>query len=74
MATENNPHSKPDIKTLYLVSHAHTDIGYRHDPLVAMELHNHFLDRAISLCEQKREAGSGEPFRWTVEVFSSVLN
>lgn len=74
METENNSHSRPDIKTLYLVPHAHTDIGYSHDPLVAIELHNRFLDRAISLCEQTREAGSGESFRWTVEVFSSVLN
>lgn len=64
----------PAIKTLYLLPHAHTDIGYSHDPLVALELHDRFLDRAIGLCEQTRDYPDGARFRWTVEVFAMVLH
>jgi len=62
------------IHTLYLLPHTHTDIGYSHDPVVTLELHNRFLDRAIDLCEQTRDYPEGARFRWTVEVFSSALH
>lgn len=61
------------VNTLYLVPHAHTDVGYSHDPVVTLELHNRFLDRAILLCEHTRGFPEGSRFRWTVEVFSCVL-
>lgn len=64
---------KSSIHTLYLLPHAHTDIGYSHDPVVTLELHHRFLDRAIDLCERTREYPEGARFRWTVEVFSSLL-
>lgn len=54
---------------LYLIPHAHTDLGYTHDPVIAWELHDHFLDRAIALCEATAEAPQPERFHWTVEVF-----
>jgi|GEM_PF-1267143 len=64
----------PRVRTLYLLPHSHTDIGYSHDPVVAMELHLRFLDRAIALCEATRHTGEGERFRWTVEVFFTLLH
>src|SRR5690242_16223149 len=30
--------SRPPIRTIYLLRHAHTDIGYSHDPFVACEV------------------------------------
>lgn len=62
------------ISTIYLLPHAHTDIGYSHDPVVAIELHDRFLDCAIALCEQTRGHAEGARFRWTVEVFFQVLH
>lgn len=68
------PFSKNQIRTIYLLPHAHTDIGYSHDPVVALELHDRFLDCAITLCEQTRGHAEGARFRWTVEVFFQVLH
>lgn len=65
---------RPLITTLYLIPHSHTDLGYSHDPLAALELHDRFLDRAIGLCEQTRDCPEGARFRWTVEVFASALH
>lgn len=62
------------IRTIYLLPHSHTDIGYSHDPIVALELHDRFLDRAIALCEQTRDYPEGAGFRWTVEVFFQVFH
>jgi alpha-mannosidase len=58
--------------TLYLIPHAHTDFGYTHDPLITWELHDHFLDRAISLCEATSHANPHEQFHWTIEVFATL--
>jgi len=57
---------------LYLIPHAHTDLGYTHDPVIAWELHDHFLDRAIALCEATAEASVHERFYWTIEVFCTL--
>ncbi len=60
------------IKTIHLVPHAHTDIGYTHDPVVVWELHDRFLDQAIRLCNDTRDLPEESRFRWTVEVFSTL--
>ena len=62
----------PKITTLYFIPHAHTDIGYTHDPVIAMELHDQFLDRAIQLCEDTAGAAEHERFSWTIEVYQSL--
>jgi hypothetical protein len=64
---------KRPIHTLYLLPHTHTDIGYSHNPVVTLDFHKRFLDRAIGLCEQTRDYPDGARFRWTVEVFFGVL-
>jgi len=60
------------ITTLYLLPHSHTDLGYTHDPVIARELHDHFLDRAIEVCEGTASAPEHERFHWTIEVFDSL--
>lgn len=60
------------VRTLYLVPHSHTDVGYTHDPLVTWELHDRFLDQAIALCEATAGRPPEERFHWTVEVFASL--
>ena len=65
------PFSKNQIRTIYLLPHAHTDIGYSHDPVVALELHDRFLDCAITLCEQTRgheEFALEDDFFWQFAV------
>jgi hypothetical protein len=60
------------VSVLYLVPHSHTDLGYTHDPVIATELHDHFLDRAVTLCEQTAQAPEHARFAWTIEVFFSL--
>ncbi|MFA6292364.1 MAG: hypothetical protein WC637_11310 [Victivallales bacterium] len=60
------------IKTIHLVPHAHTDIGYTHDPVVVWELHDRFLDQAIKLCNDTRDLPESSRFRWTIEVFATL--
>ncbi len=62
----------PNITTLYLLPHSHTDIGYTHDPIIAKELHDQFLDRAIQLCEDTAGAPEHERFYWTIEIYNSL--
>ncbi len=59
-------------KTLYLIPMAHTDIGYTHDPVVAWEIHDRFLDRALDFCETTQDWPSPCRFAWTVECFASL--
>ena len=37
----------PQIETLYLVHHSHTDVGYTHDQPIVWELHTRFIDEAL---------------------------
>jgi hypothetical protein len=60
------------IKTIHLVPHAHTDIGYTHDPVVVWELHDRFLDQAIRLCNETRDLPKPARFHWTIEVFVAL--
>jgi hypothetical protein len=60
------------IKTIHLVPHAHTDIGYTHDPVVVWELHDRFIDQAISLCNDIRDLPETSRFHWTIEVFVAL--
>jgi len=55
------------IKTVYIVNHTHTDLGYtdlQHRVAVSQILH---LDQAVTLCEQSRDNAPGEQYRWTIE-------
>jgi hypothetical protein len=64
--------SPQQVATLYLVPHSHTDIGYTHDPLITWELHDRFLDQAITLCEATTDVPEPARFHWTIEVFATL--
>lgn len=52
------------IRSIWLIHHSHTDIGYTHPQPVVLELQRRFLDEALDLAERYPE------FRWTCEVAS----
>ena len=58
----------PQLETIYLVHHSHTDIGYTHDQPVVWELHTRFIDEALRLAEKHASSASDGAFRWTVET------
>jgi hypothetical protein len=62
------------IRTLYLVPHGHTDIGYTHDPVVVWELQDRFVDQAIALCEATAGLPPEARFHWTIEVFATLAH
>jgi len=63
-----------DLREILLLHHTHTDIGFTHSQPVVWELHDHFIDRALDLCEET--AGWPEPSRtrWTCEVTATLLH
>jgi hypothetical protein len=62
------------IREILLLHHTHTDIGFTHSQPVVWELHKHFIDRALDLCEET--AGWPDPSRtrWTCEVTSTLIH
>lgn len=58
----------PQIETIYLVHHSHTDVGYTHDQPIVWELQTRFIDEALSLAEKHAETTGDGSFRWTVET------
>ena len=60
------------IKTIYLISHTHTDIGYTdHQPTVFRQ-HLDFIDQAIELGEATADYPPEARYKWTCEVTSFV--
>jgi alpha-mannosidase len=62
----------PNIETIYLVHHSHTDIGYTNDQPVVWELNTRFIDEAIALAEKRADSESDGAFKWTVETTSTL--
>jgi hypothetical protein len=62
-----------DVDEVYLIHHAHLDIGYTHDQPVAWELQRQFVDRALDLVERDRDSDDPAAFRWTVETTAPLL-
>lgn len=62
----------PQIETIYLIHHSHTDVGYTHDQPIVWDLQTRFIDEAIDLAEHYADSNSDGAFRWTVET-TSVL-
>lgn len=58
----------PQIHTLYLVHHSHTDIGYTHDQPIVWELQNRALFEALDLAERDADSEDDSAFRWTIET------
>ena len=51
------------IHTLYFIHHSHTDIGYTHDQPIVFDLHQRFLDEAVSLADKYSDRDSDGAFR-----------
>lgn len=62
-----------NIKTIYLIHHSHTDIGFTHDQPVLWELQRRFIDDAIDACELHLHHHSSHAFRWTVETVAPLI-
>ena len=61
------------MKTIYLVHHTHTDIGYTHEQPVVVDLHCQFIDQAIEACERSAGDPAGSQLKWTCETTYPLL-
>lgn len=58
----------PEIHSIYLIHHTHTDIGYTNDQPIVWDLNTRFIDEAIMLAEKHADHDSDGAFRWTIET------
>lgn len=58
--------------TLYLVQHAHTDIGYTRPQTEILAEHLRYIDFALDLCDQTDDYPDDAKFRWTCETSWAV--
>lgn len=56
------------IKTLYIASHSHTDIGFTEYQDLAFRQHCEFIDQAIDLCEETADYPEEARYHWVCEV------
>ena len=54
--------------TVYLVQHAHTDIGYTRPQTEILAEHLRYIDFALDLCDQTDDYPDDAKFRWTCET------
>jgi alpha-mannosidase len=62
----------PNIDTIYLISHTHTDIGYTDHQDAVFRQHLAFIDQAIELGEATTDYPEESRYKWTCEVTSFV--
>lgn len=58
----------PQISTVYLANHSHTDLGFTDHQDVVFRQHLEFIDRAIELCEYTADAPRESQYRWVCEA------
>ncbi len=56
------------IKTLYVVNHSHTDIGFTDYQDLCFRQHAEFIDQALDLIEETQDLPKEAQYRWTCEV------
>jgi alpha-mannosidase len=56
------------IKTLYIVNHSHTDIGFTDYQDLCFRQHREFIDQALDLCDGTDNYPEDARYRWTCEV------
>ncbi len=56
------------IKTLYIVNHSHTDIGFTDYQDLCFRQHADFIEQALDLCEATADYPEEARYRWTCEV------
>lgn len=62
------------MKTLYLINHSHTDIGYTAVQEEIMQYHVAFIDQAIAMIEEQLAHNTENPEVWTCENYWQVQN
>jgi hypothetical protein len=62
----------PRIKTIYLISHTHTDIGYTDHQNTVFRQHLEFIDRSIELGEATADYPEAARYKWTCELSAIV--
>jgi alpha-mannosidase len=55
-------------RTLYLLPHSHTDIGYSAYQAVVEKNHMRYIDEAIDIARKSAEYPEGARFKWNIEV------
>lgn len=63
----------PELDTIYLVHHSHTDVGFTTDQPIFWELQARFIDDALNTIERMKDGPSETHFRWTCETTAPVL-
>lgn len=62
----------PEIKTLYVANHTHTDIGYTDHQRVIFRQLDEYLEDALDIIEATADYPEDTRFRWTLEVTGPV--
>jgi alpha-mannosidase len=62
----------PEIKTLYVANHTHTDIGYTDHQRVIFRQLDEYLESALDLIDATADHPEDSRFRWTLEVTGPV--
>ncbi len=63
----------PEVETLVLVHHSHTDVGFTHDQPVVWDLYRRFPDSALDLCLADADRQGDDAFCWTLETTWPLL-
>lgn len=56
------------IKTLYVINHSHTDIGFTDFQEVCFRQHQEFIEHALDLIEATADYPEGARYRWVCET------
>ena len=62
------------LKTIYLIHHSHTDLGYTHPQPVVRHLHCRYIDSALREIERTRHYPAGARMKWTCETLYPVFD
>lgn len=60
------------IRTLYIVNHSHTDIGFTDYQDVCFRQHAEFIEQALDLIEATADYPEGARYRWVCEVTGTL--
>jgi hypothetical protein len=63
-----NTRQVKSLKTIYVIHHTHTDVGFTNDQPIFWEMQYRFIDEALRLIERYAENPPESRFRWTVET------
>ena len=58
LPAQQAPSDSLRIRTVDIIHHAHTDVGFTDMPVVARELHARYIDAAVDICAKDAR------FRW----------